>query len=82
MARTLGSEILTLMAGKISVEALGGQGIMVSTYLTLFRIYFPIGVAAANRVGNILGKGAKDAYRAKIAVQISCAITVGSLNLL
>ncbi|KAK4227854.1 ethionine resistance-conferring protein 1 [Podospora fimiseda] len=74
-------EILTLAAGRIGVEALAAQSILVTVTSTTFQLSFPIGVAGSTRVANLIGAKLVDAAKLSAKVTAVCGLIVGLFNL-
>jgi MATE family multidrug resistance protein len=65
----LAFEIITIMAGRLGTISLAAQSVIATTDQLLYTIPFGLGVAASNRVGNLLGarKATRSATGAKVA---------------
>jgi len=69
----LAFEIITIMAGRLGTIPLAAQSVIATTDQLLNTIPFGLGVAASNRVGNLLGarKASRSATGAHIAAWTS-----------
>ncbi|KAI8381460.1 mate-domain-containing protein [Radiomyces spectabilis] len=67
-------EIIALGASWIDTSSLGAQSIILTSITALYTLAFGVGVASANRVGNLLGAGKP--YQAKIAAQTAIGLSV------
>ena len=69
----LAFEIITIMAGRLGTIPLAAQSVIATTDQLLNTIPFGLGVAASNRVGNLLGarKPSRSATSANVAAWAS-----------
>ena len=69
----LAFEIITIMAGRLGTIPLAAQSVIATTDQLLNTIPFGLGVAASNRVGNLLGarKSTRSATSANVAAWTS-----------
>ena len=69
----LAFEIITIMAGRLGTIPLAAQSVIATTDQLLNTIPFGLGVAASNRVGNLLGgrKATRAATSANVAAWTS-----------
>ncbi|KAI7907307.1 mate-domain-containing protein [Cokeromyces recurvatus] len=73
-------EIIALGASWIDTTHLGAQSIILTSITALYTLAFGVGIAAANRVGNLLGAQRPKQARTAARAALCLGIAVGSLN--
>ena len=79
-AEMLAFEILTFAATYFGREVLGAQSILASICQITFQIPFPLSIAGATRVANLIGATLVDPARLSSKVTLSLAVIVGFGN--
>ncbi|KAL2175627.1 mate-domain-containing protein [Thermothelomyces heterothallicus CBS 202.75] len=74
-------EILTLASGRMGVEFLAAQSVLVTVTSTTFQIPFPLSIAGSTRVANLIGAKLVDAAKTSAKVTIAGGVLVGLFNL-
>ncbi|KAL2158975.1 hypothetical protein VTH06DRAFT_3005 [Thermothelomyces fergusii] len=73
-------EILTLASGRMGVEILAAQSVLVTVTSTTFQIPFPLSIAGSTRVANLIGAKLVDAAKTSAKVTIAGGVLVGLFN--
>jgi MATE family multidrug resistance protein len=70
-------EILTLASGRMGVEYLAAQSVLVTVTSTTFQIPFPLSIAGSTRLANLIGAKLVDAAKTSAKVVSLCLLAVG-----
>ncbi|KAK4039104.1 ethionine resistance-conferring protein 1 [Parachaetomium inaequale] len=73
-------EILTLASGRMGVEFLAAQSVLVTVTSTTFQIPFPLSIAGSTRLANLIGAKLVDAAKTSAKVTIVGGVLVGLFN--
>lgn len=73
-------EIIALGASWIDTPNLGAQSIILTSIVALYTLAFGVGIAAANRVGNLLGAQRPKQARFAARTALIVGVAVGALN--
>ncbi|KAI9354998.1 mate-domain-containing protein [Pilaira anomala] len=73
-------EIIALGASWIDTPSLGAQSIILTSITALYTLAFGVGIASANRVGNLLGAQRPKQARIAARTALIVGIAVGALN--
>ncbi|KAL2200571.1 mate-domain-containing protein [Corynascus similis CBS 632.67] len=73
-------EILTLASGRLGVEFLAAQSVLVTVTSTTFQIPFPLSIAGSTRLANLIGAKLVDAAKTSAKVTIAGGVLVGLFN--
>jgi MATE family multidrug resistance protein len=73
-------EIIALGASWIDTPNLGAQSIILTSITALYTLAFGVGIAAANRVGNLLGAQRPKQARCAARTALCVGVAVGALN--
>jgi MATE family multidrug resistance protein len=75
-------EILTLASGRMGVEFLAAQSVLVTVTSTTFQIPFPLSIAGSTRLANLIGAKLVDAAKTSAKVTIVGGALVGLFNVI
>ncbi|KAI9487872.1 MAG: mate-domain-containing protein [Benjaminiella poitrasii] len=73
-------EIIALGASWIDTPNLGAQSIILTSITALYTLAFGVGIASANRVGNLLGAQRPKQARIAARTAVCVGVAVGTLN--
>ncbi|KAK4103599.1 MATE efflux family protein [Parathielavia hyrcaniae] len=73
-------EILTLASGRMGVEFLAAQSVLVTVTGVTFQLPFPLSIAGSTRVANLIGANLVDAAKTSAKVTIVGGVLVGLFN--
>ncbi|KAH6856547.1 mate-domain-containing protein [Chaetomium sp. MPI-CAGE-AT-0009] len=75
-------EILTLASGRMGVQFLAAQSVLVTVTSTTFQIPFPLSIAGSTRLANLIGAKLVDAAKTSAKVTIVGGALVGLFNVI